>query len=547
MARPPKPLSTRGSRPPPWSPAASRDEVRSYLLERMKLLSKLLFWIFWLLVGFVFALYWLYPETRPARVGVVHDLALVGLAVLGAIWYYALHRRELSIEGLYVIDVFYAVAIGIIFGLSAYYSSDKTANVYSAFIWQTFAVFTRVLVVPSTGRRTAVVSSVSYLPLVLAASLVGIQHPEHLDLPPPATLVGTAIFAGVAVLLATTGSRVIYGLRRQVREAVRLGQYTLGEKLGEGGMGSVYKATHAMLRRPTAIKLLPVDRFGTDSIARFEREVQLTSRLSHPNTIAIFDYGRSPDGVFYYAMEYLDGIDLEALVRTFGPLPSDRVVAIIRQVCGALAEAHAAGLIHRDVKPGNVLLCQRGGKPDVAKVVDFGLVEELDPEGPASELVGTPAYLAPEAIADGTVGPAADLYALGAVGYYLLSSHRVFDGASFVELCVQHTSKQPQPPSQRTSNDIPTALEAIVMKCLAKDPGQRFGSADELDAALAALAPTGNWSTAHALEWWRAFDQVRTKVRSEVDPEALTVSVDLTERLSGRPGAAQARDTGQAT
>jgi serine/threonine-protein kinase len=427
----------------------------------------------------------------------------------------------------------------VVFGLSAYYSSDRTANVYSAFIWQTFTVFARVLVVPSTGRRTAVVAGASFVPLVLAASLVGLRYPEHLDLPPLATLLGTLIFAGVAVLLATTGSRVIYGLRQRVREAVRLGQYTLGEKLGEGGMGSVYKATHAMLRRPTAIKLLPVKRFGADSIARFEREVQLTSALSHPNTVAIFDYGRSPDGVFYYAMEYLDGIDLEGLVRTFGPLPSDRVVGIIRQVCGALAEAHALGLIHRDVKPGNILLCQRGGKPDVAKVVDFGLVEQLDPEGPTPELVGTPAYLAPEAITDGSVGPASDLYALGAVAYFLLSGHRVFDGATFVELCVQHTTDRPQPPSERTSNPIPPALEDLVMTCLAKDPAARVASAEALEAELAALEPTGNWSTAHAIEWWSAFDQVRRDSGGAIDPEALTVSIDLAKR------AAQAREAGQ--
>jgi len=203
----------------------------------------------------------------------------------------------------------------------------------------------------------------------------------------------------------------------------RLGQYTLERKIGAGGMGIVYRASHAMLRRPTAIKLLPPDRAGEASIARFEREVQMTAQLSHPNTVAIYDYGRTPEGVFYYAMEYLDGINLEDLVRTYGAQPAGRVLAILDQVCGALAEAHERGLVHRDIKPANIILTERGGEPDVAKVVDFGLVKPIVTDDPRltmsmpGVMTGTPLYLSPESLTSPESGdPRSDLYALGAVG-----------------------------------------------------------------------------------------------------------------------------------
>src|SRR6185503_3012449 len=211
----------------------------------------------------------------------------------------------------------------------------------------------------------------------------------------------------------------------EVRDARRLGRYTLLEKIGEGGMGAVYSVRHAMLRRPTAMKLLPPQKFGAQNVARFEREVQLTARLTHPNTIRIFDYGRTPDGIFYYAMEYLDGANLAEVIAEGGPMPAGRVIHILDQVAGALTEAHGIGLIHRDVKPANIILTEQGGVPDVAKILDFGLVKEMgetgaDPLTHADTLTGTPMYMSPEAIAaPDQVDARADLYALGAVGYYL--------------------------------------------------------------------------------------------------------------------------------
>lgn len=193
---------------------------------------------------------------------------------------------------------------------------------------------------------------------------------------PLVNMIYVAAWSAVAVSIATLTSRVIYGLAQRARVATELGQYTLEEKIGEGGMGVVYRARHALLRRPTALKVLPRELAGERSIQRFEREVQLTSALSHPNTIAIYDYGRSPDGVFYYVMEYLDGITLEELVTHDGPQPTGRVVHLLKQVCGALQEAHEVKLIHRDVKPANIVLCVRGGVADYIKVLDFGLVKQ---------------------------------------------------------------------------------------------------------------------------------------------------------------------------
>ncbi len=250
------------------------------------------------------------------------------------------------------------------------------------------------------GRRGSACCRRPPLPVI---TYVSYARAGIASLPHPAAYPSYARFSGsLAVLLSTKISSVIYGLRQTVREARRLGPYTLVEKIGEGGMGAVYRASHALLRRPTAIKILPPQRAGEMDLARFEREVQMTSQLTSPHTVSVYDYGRTPDGLFYYAMEYLDGIDLEELVRRDGPMPPARVVHVLRQVCEALGEAHRAGLIHRDVKPANILLCERGGRFDVAKVVDFGLVKSVAGTDPGVTLEntapGTPHYMAPEAL-----------------------------------------------------------------------------------------------------------------------------------------------------
>lgn len=319
------------------------------------------------------------------------------------------------------------------------------------------------------------------------------------------TLASAAIFAFTIVV-----ERQARAIRAAALEARRLGQYTLEEKIGSGGMGSVYRARHAFLRRPTAVKLLDLERVSSNGIARFEREAQATGLLTHPNTIILYDYGHTPEGLFYYAMEYLEGINLSQLVDRHGPQPEARVVSILTQACGSLAEAHDAGLIHRDIKPANLFLTCRGGIFDFVKVLDFGLVKstgvagELDVTGP-NHMPGTPAYLSPEAIARiDRIDHRADLYALGAVGYFLLTGTPVFTGYSAVELFMKHARVEPDRPSSRLGRTVSPKLESLLLRCLSKRPEDRPADARELGEALASCEVEAPWTQAEAAAWWRA-------------------------------------------
>jgi eukaryotic-like serine/threonine-protein kinase len=349
-----------------------------------------------------------------------------------------------------------------------------------------------------------------------------------------------AMWWTVALTIATATSKVIYGLRREVRDARRLGQYTLLEKLGEGGMGAVYSVRHAMLRRPTAIKLLPPDKFGARSVARFEREVQLTARLTHPNTIRIFDYGRTPDGIFYYAMEYLEGASLADVIEESGPMPPARVIHVLDQVAGALAEAHGIGLIHRDIKPANVFLTEQGGVPDVAKVLDFGLVKQLgetsgDPLTRTDTLTGTPLYMAPEAITSpDQIDARTDLYAVGAVGYFLLTGHDVFTGRTVVEVCSHHLHSTPIPPTQRLGRPIDADLEGVILRCLEKDPAARPSDARSLQRELRACRAARSWSEEDARHWFEMHAESlhARQSRNIARGSPATIDIDLARRLA---------------
>jgi serine/threonine-protein kinase len=352
--------------------------------------------------------------------------------------------------------------------------------------------------IPNTWRRcAAVVAALAASPLVLFI----VQGVWLRPIDPTIFRTGLlqiGFFLTLAAVIAVMACSRIEILRRQAGEARKLGQYVLKARLGEGGMGEVYLAQHVLLRRPCALKLIRPERAGDPkNLRRFEREVQATATLTHPNTVQVYDYGHTADGTFYYVMEYLPGLTLEALVEQVGPLPPVRAIHFLRQVCGALAEAHACRLIHRDIKPGNVMICERGGTPDVAKLLDFGLVlppaevvktDKLTQEG---AVAGTPAYLSPEqAGGQEAVGARSDIYSVGALAYFLLTGRPPFAGLRGMKLIAAHLYEVPEPLS-RHQPDLPADLEAVVLRCLAKDPNARFPDAASLNAALSSCAAAG--------------------------------------------------------
>jgi eukaryotic-like serine/threonine-protein kinase len=338
-----------------------------------------------------------------------------------------------------------------------------------------------------------------------------------------------AIFAFTLVV-----ARLQREAQRAAIEAKQLGQYRLEKQLGAGAMGIVYKGHHAMLRRPTAIKMLNVDGVNDASIARFEREVQITCKLNNPNTVAIYDYGRTPEGVFYYAMEYLDGINLQALVERYGPQSEGRVIHILKLVCGSLYEAHSLGLVHRDIKPANIMLNRRGGEPDVVKVLDFGLVKAIDEDQRAQQsgggLSGTPLYMSPEAIeTPELVDVRSDLYAVGAVGYFLLTGQPVFDASSLTELLQKHVTAVPDSPSSRLNRPITAELESAIMACLEKSRAKRPQTARDLMTMLNRSSAANSWSMDDADAWWG---------RHERGDRALAASTSNDKGTASGPAAA---------
>jgi len=318
-------------------------------------------------------------------------------------------------------------------------------------------------------------------------------------------IVAITILGGAADLT----SRTLYSLRRTAHQAKRLGNYEIIRELGQGGMGTVYLARHAIICRPTAIKVLAQEAAATpEALTRFEREVHLSASLTHPNTINIYDFGRTEESIFYYAMEYLSGLDLSRIVQRFGPLCPERAAFITSQICGSLGEAHSRGIIHRDIKPSNIFLTQRGGLYDFVKVLDFGLAKQTEATF-ASHLTqtgvifGTADFIAPEA-AYGTdkIDSRADIYNLGGVLYWMLTGQPPFVSESSLKVIVDHVKTDPVPPSRITELRIPPALDAVVMTCLAKSPADRYQNTADIITALEALEWPQAWSHTRAREWW---------------------------------------------
>lgn len=312
----------------------------------------------------------------------------------------------------------------------------------------------------------------------------------------------------VLISMTAAASTSLWAVRVRMREAKRVGQYRVEREIGEGGMSHVFLARHAHLKRPAAVKVLKAHLATDEAVTRFQREAQLCSQLSHPNTIEIYDYGTTRDGRWYYAMEYLRGISFEDLVRREGPMPVARVLHALRQACGSLKEAHDRGWVHRDVKPNNLMLCARGGEYDVVKVVDFGLIKQVrDPHTrditQYSKILGTPLYMAPERLRNPADADArADIYALGAVAWFAITGRAVFDAETDHDT-VYRVLNEPAPSlAQGGARDAPPALEALIARCLAKDRGMRPASIDEVRSALDAIARHFPWSEADARAWW---------------------------------------------
>ncbi len=461
------------------------------------------------------------PLVLPA--GVERNLAIewnsrIVLLVLSA-GVALLCRRKSLPAGLFpVIALSYEVAVGAVIGTEflAWPETLGTGTylgVPRATVWVIF--FANVVPLRPRDHLAGAI-------LVTAAVLAWFGVSIAMARTPPAEDVTRTLFVeivismAVTVFLAWVSARRVYGLSRALSRARQVGSYQLVQELGRGGMGEVWRAEHRMLARPAAIKLIRTDRVAGSTpseadhyLERFQREVQATASLRSPHTIEVYDYGITPERSFYYVMELLDGVDLEGLVKTHGPLPAGRAVHMLRQTCHSLAEAHDAGLIHRDIKPANIFVCRYGRDVDHVKVLDFGLVKKVKRMDDSAltqmgTFAGTPAFGSPEAAAGKVdeLGPAADVYSLGCVAYWLVTGKTVFKAGGAMEMLAAHIRDEPEAPSARTETQITPELDRVILDCLAKDPGERISSADALDARLAAIQETVPWPEEEARSWW---------------------------------------------
>jgi serine/threonine-protein kinase len=436
-----------------------------------------------------------------------------GVLASAAMWWVA-GRERISASRLLTLGQAYEIVICLAIALSSFAQHFQEEGVIPHVTWVMIVVILFPLLLPGPPRRILLgaIAAAAMAPLSL-----WLLHATGQVLPAAEDYVSTVFSAGFAVMFATVGANVVYGLGREVVAARRAGSYQLVERLGAGGMGEVWRARHRMLARPAAIKLIRrvpgnagpgAGRPSSELLERFEREAQVIAGLRSPHTVDLFDFGVADDGAFYYAMELLDGLDAETLVRRFGPLPAERAVHLLLQVCHSLSEAHARGLVHRDIKPGNVFVCRYGEEVDFVKVLDFGIVKELDRpnDDPAlttdDAIRGTPAFLAPEQAMGEELDGRCDLYAVGCLAYWLLTGTRVFEADTTVALLMHHLKSEPAPPSARTELPIPDELDQLVLSCLSKDPEDRPASARDLADRLRRVPVAAAWSEERAREWW---------------------------------------------
>lgn len=457
----------------------------------------------------------------PGRLYEEHPVEFVTAIVaillgLGTFW--LSRRSRLAPARLLDLGLVFEVVGALAISVSEFWGSDVRVehNVYVGISWTCVWIIIFPILAPSTPVKTAIAAFLAAsMPLVARGVSVASGMP----------VVGPSVSSMAVYFLFTTYlcaalayviARIIHRFGVRLREALEVGSYRLVTRLGQGGMGEVWRAEHRLLARPAAVKLIrlgaadPTDR-EAELPRRFEREARATSALRSVHTVELYDFGVTDDGRFYYVMELLDGLSFDRLVDRFGPVPAGRTIYLLRQVCHSLGEAHERGMIHRDVKPGNLMTCRLGPDVDFVKVLDFGLVKlqresESGDVGLTGEnrIAGTPAFLAPElALGDGPADGRADLYALGCVAYWLLTGHHVFEGGTAMAVVFEHLRAEPEPPSRRTELEIPADVERLVLRCLEKDPDRRPGSAAELDSELAACTAAAEWGPERAKAWWR--------------------------------------------
>ncbi|MEO8194075.1 MAG: serine/threonine-protein kinase [Gemmatimonadales bacterium] len=420
-----------------------------------------------------------------------------------------LKRPELALD----IGLWFQVVNAMLVSLISEYVPRQDPQAVS---WVCITILVWPALAPSSPRKTFFAALGSATTVPIALWYAHLSNPQFN--PPWFILLWLILPPYVCAVLAIIPATVIRGLTKQVRKARELGSYQLEDQIGKGGMGEVYRAKHRLLARPAAVKLISPAALSSSSpdenrvvVERFRREAEAAATLRSPHTIELYDYGVAEDGTFYYVMELLDGIDFHELVTRHGQLPAERVVHLLRQACDSLGEAHLGGLVHRDVKPSNILACRMGLMVDYVKVLDFGLVKqdakhaekqmEITSVGSVS---GTPAFMAPESVSGmAAVGPQADVYALGCVAYWLLTGQNVFKAANPMMMMLQHVQASPVPPSLKATHPVPRDLEELVMRCLSKDPADRPDDAAELSRLLDKIRFPVPWTEMRAQEWWQ--------------------------------------------
>jgi hypothetical protein len=456
---------------------------------------------------------------------------LTGASVMGLLGVVCSRHRKMSLRVLGWLEIGSLIACCTAWALMLG-QIDQPATVMLALM---LTVIARAVIVPSTAMRTLWLTLVASVPLLIVTQLR--FDPPHIPELSPWVIrllhtVDKVMWVAAFTATATVASRIIYGLAREVAAARDIGQYTLEERIGSGGMGEVWRATHRMLIRPAAIKIISRAALGSSPggpellLRRFEREARTTAALRSQHTVQLYDFGVTDDGGLYYVMELLDGLDLDTLVQRHGPVPAERVVHILVQACRSLAEAHAAALVHRDIKPANLFILRAGAEVDVVKVLDFGLVKlgqtketerSLELTGTGS-MPGTPTFMAPELVlGEKELDHRADLYSLGCVAYWLLTGQHVFQGETAVKVMLDHVHTAPAPPSSRCAQPIPAALEQLILACLAKDPADRPQTAVALGDQLEAIQLATPWTSQRAREWWQAHEPETEAARPLAD------------------------------